>query len=88
MLNLITTISVGCFDSLNRGGKTLVYENNDGKLIIENKVITEYSTDTSTYILSNQDEIDSIIAYLKNSIFKIPYIPVLKRHTTEIKKII
>jgi hypothetical protein len=48
MLNLVTTLSLGCFDTLNRGGKTVVYENDEGTLIIKSTVDTEYSTDTST----------------------------------------
>ena len=88
MLNLVTTLSLGCFDTLNRGGKTVVYENDKGTLIIKNTLVTEYSTDTSTYYFYTRDDTAGIIAYLKNSILKIPSIPVLKLYTNEIKKTI
>ena len=88
MINLVMTLSLGCFDTLNRGGKTVVYENEEGTLIIKNKLVTEDSTDTSTYYFYSHDDTAGIIAYLKNSILKIPSIPVLKLYTTEIKKIL
>ena len=92
MLNLVTTLSLGCFDTLNRGGKTVVYENDEGTLIIENTLVTEYRTNTSTYHFYSRDDtgdiIAGIIAYLKNSILKTPSIPVLKLYTNKIKKTI
>ena len=88
MLNLVTTLSLGCFDTLNRGGKIVVYENDEGTLIIKSTLVTEYSTDTSTYYFYSRDDTAGIIAYLKNSILKIPSIPVLKLYTNEIKKTI
>lgn len=87
MLNLVITLSVGCFDELNIPGETRVYENDAGELIVNHVTETEYMVNTMTYCFTTEDEIKSIIAYLKH-LLKTPTIFVYKENTDIIKKIV
>ena len=87
MLNLVTTLSVGCFDELNIPGETYVYENDAGELIINHVTETEYAVNTMTYCLTTEDEINGVVAYLKQ-LLKTSEIFVYKEHTSKIIKIL
>jgi len=87
MINLITTLSTGCFDALNIPGNTYVYENDEGELIVEHITETDYMVNTMTYYLTTEDEIKGMIAYCKH-LFKIPHIFVFFEKTKVIKKIL
>ena len=87
MINLITSLSVACFDELNVPGNTYVYENDEGELIVEHVTETEYMINTMTYCLTTKDEINGVVAYLKQ-LLKTSDIFVYKEHTNKIIKIL
>lgn len=87
MINLITLLSVACFDELSIPGKTRVYENDEGKLIVEHVTETDYVINTMTYCLTTQDEINGVVAYLKR-LLKTSEIFIYKEHTNKIIKIL
>lgn len=78
MLNLITSLSLGCFDALNIPGDIYVYENDEGELIVEHVTETDYMVNTMTYCLTTKDEIKSMIAYLKH-LLKVPFIRIFDK---------
>ena len=87
MINLITILSTGCFDALNVPGNTYVYENDEGELIVKHVTETEYMINTMTYCLTTKDEINGVVAYLKQ-LLKTSDIFVYKEHTSKIIKIL
>lgn len=87
MLNLITTLTVGCFDALAIPGETYVFENDEGELIVEHVTETEYMINTMTYCLTTKDEINGVVTYLKQ-LLKTSEIFVYKEHTNKIIKIL
>ena len=87
MLNLVTTLTVGCFDALNIPGKTRVFENDEGELIIQHVTETDYVINTMTYHLTTEYEINGVVAYLKQ-LLKTSEIFVYKEHTSKIIKIL
>ena len=85
MLNLITTLSVACFDELSIPGKTHVFENDEGKLIVEHVTETDCVINTVAYCLTTEDEINGVVAYLKQ-LLKTSEIFVCEEHTSKIIK--
>ena len=87
MLNLITTLSVGCFDALGVPGETCVFENDAGELIVQHVTEHDDIINTMTYCLTTDGEINGVVAYLKQ-LLKTSEIFVYKEHTSKIIKIL
>ena len=87
MLNLVTTLSLGCFDVLNIPGKNRISLYADGTLVVSHVTSNESWINTMTYYFNTDDEIKSIIAYLKQ-LWKEPKITIFQGDTNTIQKIV